>query len=50
MVKEWQGAHEVPGWIAVEPGQLQAEVTALPLRSDIDTRFDENAIVEYYSR
>jgi len=30
--------------------QLEASLTALPLRSDVDTKFDENAIVEYYSR
>jgi ribosomal protein S4 len=29
---------------------LEGEVTALPIRTDIDARFDENAIVEYYSR
>ena len=49
-VKEWQGGHEVPGWIAVDPLQLEASLTALPLRTDVDTKFDENAIVEYYSR
>lgn len=50
LVKEWQGGREVPGWIAVDPGQLEAAVSALPLRTDVDARFDENAIVEYYSR
>ena len=50
MVKEWQGGREVPGWLRVEPAQLEGEVTALPIRTDIDARFDENAIVEYYSR
>ena len=49
-VKEWQGGREVPGWIAVDPLQLEASLTALPLRTDVDTKFDENAIVEYYSR
>ena len=50
MVKEWQGGREVPGWIAVDPAQLEASVSALPLRTDVDAKFDENAIVEYYSR
>ncbi|MEE9276827.1 MAG: 30S ribosomal protein S4 [Dehalococcoidia bacterium] len=49
-VKEWQGGREVPGWLRIEPASLQGEVTALPLRIDIDARFDENAVVEYYSR
>ena len=50
MVKEWQGGREVPGWLRVDPAQLEGEVTALPIRTDVDARFDENAIVEYYSR
>lgn len=50
MVKEWQGGREVPGWLRIAPAQIEGEVTALPLRVDVDARFDENAIVEYYSR
>ncbi len=50
MVKEWQGGREVPGWLRIEPAQIEGEVTALPVRLDVDARFDENAIVEYYSR
>ena len=50
MVREWQGGREVPGWLQVEPATLEGEVTALPVRIDIDVRFDEKAIVEYYSR
>jgi len=50
LVKQWQGGREVPGWIRIEPATLEGEVTALPIRTDIDARFDENAIVEYYSR
>lgn len=50
MVREWQGGREVPGWLRVEPATLEGEVTALPVRIDIDVRFDEKAIVEYYSR
>ena len=49
-MKEWQGGREVPGWIAVDPAQLEASVSALPLRTDVDAKFDENAIVEYNSR
>lgn len=50
MVREWQGGREVPGWLRIDPATLEGEVTALPGRMDIDARFDENAIVEYYSR
>ena len=50
LVKAWQGAREVPGWLRIDPGQLEGEVTAVPAREDIDLRVDENAIIEYYSR
>jgi len=50
LVKQWQGGREIPGWMRLEPASLEGEVTALPIRTDIDARFDENAIVEYYSR
>lgn len=50
MVKQWQGARPVPGWISVDPASLEGEVVAPPARSEIDARFDENLIIEYYSR
>ena len=49
-VKEWQGGREVPGWLQVDPATLEGGVLAAPGRADIDARFDENAIIEYYSR
>ena len=48
--RSWQGARERPGWLNLDPTQLEGELTALPMREDIDMRVDENAIVEYYSR
>jgi small subunit ribosomal protein S4 len=50
MVKQWQGARPVPGWIHVDPASLEGEVIGLPARGEIDARFDENLIIEYYSR
>jgi len=50
LVKQWQGGREVPGWLYLDPASLEGQVTALPQRADIDARFDENAIIEYYSR
>ena len=50
MVKQWQGARPVPGWIHVDPALLEGEVMAPPARDEIDARFDENLIIEYYSR
>ena len=48
--RTWQGAREVPGWLRIDPIQLEGELTAVPARTDLDMRVDENAIVEYYSR
>lgn len=50
MSREWQGGRERPGWLHFDPGQLEGQLTAVPMRGDIDMRVDENAIVEYYSR
>ena len=50
MARTWQGSREVPGWLRIDPIQLEGELTAEPAREDIDMRVDENAIVEYYSR
>ena len=50
MVKQWQGARPVPGWVHVDPASLEGEVIGMPARGEIDARFDENLIIEYYSR
>ncbi len=50
MARTWQGSREVPGWLRIDPIQLEGELTAVPAREDLDMRVDENAIVEYYSR
>ena len=43
-------AGNVPGWLSLDPANLQATVVAAPTREDIDVSLDEQLIVEYYSR
>ena len=50
MVKQWQGGRPVPGWISVDLGTLEGEVAGTPNREEIEARFDENLIIEFYSR
>ena len=50
MVKEWQGGREVPAWLQMDPATLEGAVGALPTPDEIDARFNESAIVEFYSR
>lgn len=50
MVKEWQGGREVPAWLAVDPAALEGRVVALPSPDEIDARFNDSAVVEFYSR
>ena len=40
----------VPSWLNLDKDKALGHVLSPPQRSDIDARFDENAIVEYYSR
>jgi small subunit ribosomal protein S4 len=41
---------ETPDWLAIEPSQLSGRVLTLPTREAIDQPFDEQLIIEYYSR
>jgi small subunit ribosomal protein S4 len=40
----------VPDWLSRDDATMSGHVLALPERSDIDISFDEQLIVEYYSR
>jgi small subunit ribosomal protein S4 len=40
----------VPGWLSRDDVAMSGQVLALPGRGDIDVTFDEQLIVEYYSR
>lgn len=39
-----------PGWLILDKEKMSGKVLALPARSDVEPRFDETAIVAYYSR
>lgn len=39
-----------PQWLALDPAAMTGRVLALPTRADGDRTFNENVIVEYYSR
>ncbi|MBI2863446.1 MAG: 30S ribosomal protein S4 [Chloroflexi bacterium] len=43
-------AKNVPTWLSVDIEKLSGRVLSLPTREDIDTRVNEQIIVEYYSR
>ena len=49
LVQEIEGK-EVPSWLSLDKQNLAGKVLTLPIRSDIDVKFDAKAIVEYYSR
>ena len=40
----------VPDWLALDRTQMSGSVVAVPLRGQIDTKLNEQAIVEFYSR
>jgi len=40
----------VPGWLTLDRQELVGRVLALPAGDDIEVKFDEKAVVEYYSR
>lgn len=40
----------IPGWLSLDSEKMVGKVLSLPPREDIETKFDAQAIVEYYSR
>ena len=40
----------VPGWLELDKQKLVGRIVNLPTAEDIEVKFDEKAIVEYYSR
>jgi small subunit ribosomal protein S4 len=40
----------VPGWLSLDKESMTGRVLNLPGKDDIEARFNEKAIVEYYSR
>jgi len=49
LVKAIEGIN-VPGWLALDKQKLVGQIVNLPTAEDIEVKFDEKAIVEYYSR
>tara|TARA_R110002073_G_scaffold207517_2_gene367539 strand:- start:7372 stop:7866 length:495 start_codon:yes stop_codon:yes gene_type:complete len=45
---ESMGGHEVPGWIAFNPSELNAKVAALPTKDQIPFDVNTNLIIEFY--
>jgi len=39
-----------PGWLSLDEERMTGRVLALPGKGDIDPKFDEKSIIEYYSR
>jgi small subunit ribosomal protein S4 len=42
--------HALPPWLSLDIGNMTGKVLSLPAPADIETKFDVQAIVEYYSR
>ena len=40
----------IPNWLTLDMQKLVGRVLVLPTAGDIEVKFDEKAIVEYYSR
>lgn len=48
-VEQMQGGF-LPSWLSLNRENLSGQVLTLPTHEEVDTRFDVQAIVEYYSR
>jgi small subunit ribosomal protein S4 len=49
LVQEIEG-RTIPGWLALDKQKLAGQIVNLPTAEDIEVKFDEKAIVEFYSR
>jgi small subunit ribosomal protein S4 len=49
LVQEIEG-RTTPGWLSLDRQKLVGQIANLPTAEDIEVKFDEKAIVEYYSR
>jgi small subunit ribosomal protein S4 len=49
LLQEIEG-RTIPGWLALDKEKLAAQVVNLPTGEDIEVKFNEKVIVEYYSR
>jgi len=49
LIQEIEG-RTIPGWLTLDKEKLAGQIVNLPTAEDIEVKFDEKAIVEYYSR
>jgi len=49
LVHEIEG-RTIPGWLSLDKQKMAGQVVNLPTPEDLEVKFDEKAIVEYYSR
>ena len=49
-VKETIKSHQAPDWLSLDAGKLAGSVIALPRRDQMPLDFNEQLVVEYYSR
>jgi len=49
-IMEVNATRPVPNWMTLDRDTCQAEITALPMRDDIDLPIEEQMIVELYSK
>lgn len=49
-LKEDLDARRVPQWLQLDANRMEATVSHLPTREDIDVSLNEQLVVEYYSR
>jgi small subunit ribosomal protein S4 len=49
LVQEIEG-RTIPGWLTLDKQKMAGQIVNLPTAEDIEVKFDEKAIVEYYSR
>ncbi|MEO6058955.1 MAG: 30S ribosomal protein S4 [Candidatus Limnocylindria bacterium] len=47
---ETMKAAQIPAWVSVDPSKLSGSVLAEPLREQMPLEFNEQLVVEYYSR
>ena len=50
VAKENLRSHQAPDWLSLDPANLAGSVLALPRRDQMPLDFNEQLVVEYYSR
>ncbi len=49
-VKETLRSHQAPEWLSLDPAKMAGSVLAVPRRDQMPPEFNEQLVVEYYSR